>query len=456
MMFAKFLLVGVANTLVGLASIYSAMYFLGFGDVLANAFGYGVGLLLGFVLNRQLTFRHSDQAIPALLRYLVVIGAAYLINLIAVFEADDYFALNRYSLQAMGIVPYTLVAFLGSRYYAFRTKQAPIPNDLQQAGFSSGIGAAPPKPVALGLVVPCYNEEEVLPETAARLAKLLADLIGRGLLADSSRAYFVDDGSRDKTWRLIEALAAENPMLKGIKLSRNRGHQNALLAGLLTAEGEALISIDADLQDDLGAIEKMLLAYAAGYDIVYGVRRSRDTDTAFKRLTARGYYHLIHAMGVDIVFDHADYRLMSRQALEALRGFSEVNLFLRGIIPQLGYRFTVVYYDRAERFAGESKYPLRKMLAFAWQGITSFSATPLRLITGLGFVVSFGSFIVTLWGLWVRFFTDQALPGWASTVLPIYFLGGIQLLCLGIIGEYLAKIYLETKRRPRFVIEKII
>jgi glycosyltransferase involved in cell wall biosynthesis/putative flippase GtrA len=455
-MFVKFLVVGVGNAIVGLSCIYFAMYFLGLSDALANAFGYGVGILFGFALNKRWTFANDGKIIGTLLRYVLVLAVAYIVNIEIVMAAITEFQIDRYLAQPLGIAPYTLIGFLGSKYFVFRSKKASKKLEDADAFMETGLAKIVAKPVSLGIVVPCYNEEEVLPETAARLAKLLADLIGRRFLAESSRVYFVDDGSRDKTWQLIEALAAENPMLKGIKLSRNRGHQNALLAGLLTAEGEALISIDADLQDDLGAIEKMLLAYAAGYDIVYGVRRSRDTDTAFKRLTARGYYHLIHAMGVDIVFDHADYRLMSRQALEALRGFSEVNLFLRGIIPQLGYRFTLVYYDRAERYAGESKYPLRKMLAFAWQGITSFSATPLRLITGLGFVVSFGSFIVTLWGLWVRFFTDQALPGWASTVLPIYFLGGIQLLCLGIIGEYLAKIYLETKRRPRFVIEKVV
>ncbi|MGZ8247248.1 glycosyltransferase family 2 protein, partial [Methylomagnum sp.] len=258
------------------------------------------------------------------------------------------------------------------------------------------------------------------------------------------------------TWKKIESLAQESPFIKGIKLSRNRGHQNALLAGLLTAKGEALISIDADLQDDLGAIEPMLNAYAGGHEIVYGVRKTRFVDTFFKRVTAQTYYKLLRWMGVDVVFDHADYRLLSRRAIEALQEFSEVNLFLRGIIPQLGFSSSIVYYERAERFAGESKYPLMKMLSFAWQGVTSFSAVPLRLITGLGMTISLGSFMVTLWGLWIRLFTTEALPGWASTVLPIYFLGGIQLLCLGVIGEYLAKIYLETKRRPRFIIDKII
>jgi glycosyltransferase involved in cell wall biosynthesis/putative flippase GtrA len=457
MMFAKFLLVGVVNTLVGLAAIYAAMYFLGFDTVAANALGYGVGILVSFLLNKQWTFANSDQAIPTLLRFLLVIGLAYAVNLAVVVAADYHFGLDKYLAQAMGLVPYTLTAFLGSRYYAFKARRPAIPVLAVTGEANSPIQPRYPVPVvSLGVVVPCYNEEEVLSETWARLERLLVSLISKGIISTTSRIYFVDDGSRDKTWHIIEQFAAQNPLVKGIKLSRNRGHQNALLAGLLTAEGDVLVSIDADLQDDLGAIESMLQAHRAGYDIVYGARSSRDTDTYFKRLTARSFYHLMRVMGVDIVFDHADFRLMNRPVLEALRDFSEVNLFLRGIIPQLGYKSTVVYYNRAERFAGESKYPLGKMLAFAWQGITSFSAAPLRFITGLGFIVSAGSFIVTLWGLWVRFFTNQALPGWASTVLPIYFLGGIQLLCLGIIGEYLAKIYLEAKRRPRFVIEKIV
>lgn len=309
----------------------------------------------------------------------------------------------------------------------------------------------------LSIVIPCYNEEEVLPETARRLAALLAELRDKGKIGASSSVWFVDDGSKDRTWQVIEQLAVTRPFVRGIKLAHNRGHQNALLAGLFTAGGDVLISVDADLQDDLGAIEAMLDANATGADIVYGVRRSRTRDTFLKRFTAEGYYALLSAMGVEIVFNHADYRLMSRRTIEALREYREVNLFLRGIIPQLGFPSSIVYYDRAERFAGESKYPLRKMLAFAIQGITSFSATPLRWITGLGFGISAASFAITLWALWVRVFhSAEAVPGWASTVVPVYFLGGIQLLSIGIIGEYLAKIYMETKRRPRFTVEKIV
>lgn len=305
----------------------------------------------------------------------------------------------------------------------------------------------------LSLVVPCYNEEAVLPETISRLTRLLEHLVENNLVGAASHVIFVDDGSRDRTWQIIQDVAANSQAVQGIKLSRNRGHQNALLAGLLDAKGDVAISVDADLQDDLGAIKKMILAHRQGSDIVFGVRKSRDTDTFFKRFTAEGYYRLLERFGVEVVFNHADYRLMSRRAIEAMREFNEVNLFLRGIIPQLGFPSSIVYYDRAERFAGESKYPLGKMLALAWQGITSFSTVPLRMITALGVLISFASFGITLWALFIRLFSDQALPGWTSTVVPIYLLGGIQLLCIGIIGEYLAKTYMETKRRPHFFIE---
>lgn len=310
--------------------------------------------------------------------------------------------------------------------------------------------------VELTIVVPCYNEQEVLPETVKRLGAVLGDLRGRGKITDTSHVCLVDDGSRDQTWTLIEQFARELKLVRGIKLSRNRGHQSALLAGLMTATGSVVISIDADLQDDLAAIETMLDAHKDGADIVFGVRNLRDADTFLKRFTAEGYYRLLRLLGVDVVFNHADYRLMSRRAIDALRDYEEVNLFLRGIIPQLGFRTATVYYDRTERFAGESKYPLRKMLSLAWNGVTSFSAAPLRLITGLGVLISLGSFGVALWALFVRFATDMAVPGWTSTVVPIYFIGGIQLLAMGVIGEYLAKIYMETKRRPRFVIEKTV
>jgi glycosyltransferase involved in cell wall biosynthesis len=308
----------------------------------------------------------------------------------------------------------------------------------------------------LSIVVPCYNEEEVLPETAKRLLALLDGLAGQGKVDRRSHVIFVDDGSRDGTWATIEDLARAQPAMRGVKLSRNRGHQIALLAGLLSSTGDAVVSVDADLQDDLAAIEPMLDAQRTGADVVYAVRRQRRSDSAFKRVSAELYYRLLKLMGVEVVFNHADYRLLSRRAIEALRHFGENNLFLRAIIPQLGFPSSIVYYDRADRFAGESKYPLRKMLSFAWEGITSFSAVPLRLITGLGILISLGSFAVAIWALWIRLFTDAAVPGWASTVVPMYLLGGVQLLCVGIIGEYLAKIYLETKRRPHYFIEKTV
>lgn len=309
--------------------------------------------------------------------------------------------------------------------------------------------------IALTIVVPCYNEAEVLPETLRRLQSVLEDLELKNKITPNSKLVFVDDGSRDQTWTLIERLADECHTVHGIKLSRNFGHQNALLAGLLVAEGDALISVDADLQDDLSVIEQMIDACRSGCDVVYGVREDRETDSAFKRFTAESYYCLLAFMGVDVVFNHADYRLLSRRVVETLREYGEVNLFLRGIIPLLGFRSKSVSYRRAERFAGESKYPVRKMLSLAFQGITSFSTFPLRLITVLGLIIFVISSLMGMWAIGIRLFTDLAVPGWASTVVPTYFLGGIQLLGIGVIGEYLAKIYMETKRRPRFHIEKL-
>lgn len=319
---------------------------------------------------------------------------------------------------------------------------------------SLSLGSAGSPPPSVAIVIPCYNEEAVLEVTAERMTGIVRDLQARGIVSDQSTINLVDDGSRDATWRIIERLASSNPLIRGIKLSRNRGHQNALMAGLMTVEGDATISVDADLQDDLDAIEAMVLKFREGCEVVYGVRKRRDTDTFFKRVTAEGYYKVLSALGVDVVFNHADYRLMGRAAIEALREFGEVNLFLRGIIPQLGFKSDVVLYDRQERFAGESKYPLGKMLSLAWNGLTSFSSTPLRWITIAGTVISLISFGIGIWALIVGLSSDRALPGWASTVIPMYFMGGIQLLSLGIIGEYVSKIYLESKRRPRFIIEK--
>jgi glycosyltransferase involved in cell wall biosynthesis len=304
--------------------------------------------------------------------------------------------------------------------------------------------------------VPCFNEAAVVTETAAQLTGLLDRLVAAGTIAGASRVYFVDDGSSDATWDIVELLHKSDERVCGIKLSANRGHQNALLAGLLAAEGDVIVSIDADLQDDVDSIEAMIHAWETGCDIVYGVRAARSEDTFFKRSSAWLYYRLMAAMGVRVVMDHADFRLMSQTAIEALRAYPEVNVFLRGIIPLLGFRSARIEYARKGRIAGESKYPLRRMISLGVQGVTSFSAVPLRLITALGFLVSIGSLALALWAIWIRLFADAAVPGWASTVVPIYFLGGVQLLCIGIIGEYLAKTYIEVKGRPRFFIERVL
>ena len=306
----------------------------------------------------------------------------------------------------------------------------------------------------LMVVIPCYNEEEVLGETSRRLVVKMQSLMDSGLCSADSRVLLVDDGSKDRTWEMIQALHQENPLFEGLRLSRNRGHQNALLAGLMTARKhcDVSISMDADLQDDMDAMDRFIAEYRQGCDVVYGVRNKRDTDTFFKRQTALGFYRLMKTLGVDITFNHADYRLMSRRALDGLAQFREVNLFLRGMAPLVGYRSGYVYYDRNERFAGESKYPLKKMLAFAIDGITSFSVKPLRLITTLGIVIFMISLAMLLYTL-ITFITGRTVIGWTSTIASIWMIGGIQLLSLGVIGEYIGKIYNESKRRPRFIID---
>ena len=309
----------------------------------------------------------------------------------------------------------------------------------------------------LYVVVPCYKEEEVLPETSKRLKAKLTALIAQGKISPRSRILFVNDGSKDRTWPIIEELHAKDRIFSGVNLSRNRGHQNALLAGLMTAVqyADMMVSMDADLQDDIDAMDRMIDAYHEGYDVVYGVRSSRKTDSFFKRFTAESFYKLMKAMGVDIVFNHADYRLMSRRAVEGLADFKEVNLFLRGFVPQIGYSWTTVEYERAKRFAGESKYPLKKMLSFAFDGITSFSVKPLRLILTLGAVIFALSLVMLLWTL-VRWIAGATVSGWASLMCSIWMIGGIQLLALGVIGEYMGKVYSETKARPRFIIERVL
>ena len=307
------------------------------------------------------------------------------------------------------------------------------------------------------IVVPCYNEEEVLPETAKRLTAKLSGMIAAGTVAEKSRILFVNDGSKDKTWQLIAALHGENPLISGLDLSRNKGHQNAVLAGLMVAKerADAVISMDADLQDDIDAVDGMVAQYDEGCDIVYGVRSSRETDSAFKRGTAQAFYKLTNRLGGEVVYNHADYRLMSRRALEALEEYGEVNLFLRGIVPMLGYKTGVVTYERAERFAGESKYPLKKMLAFALEGITSLSTKPIRFITWLGvimFLISMGMLIYIL----TRFFGGHTVEGWSFITVSLWGIGGLILLSLGVLGEYIGKIYLETKQRPRYHLREIL
>ena len=310
----------------------------------------------------------------------------------------------------------------------------------------------------LYIVVPCYKEQEVLPETSRRLREKMRQLMDEGKISRRSRVMFVNDGSSDNTWAIISVLHEKEPeMFSGVNLSRNRGHQNALLAGLLTAVNDAdmIVSMDADLQDDINAVDEMVDDYHKGYDVVYGVRSKRETDTFFKRFTAEGFYKVMKALGVDIVFNHADYRLMSRRAVEGLAQFTEVNLFLRGIVPQIGYKWTTVTYERAERFAGESKYPLKKMIAFAADGITSFSVKPIRLVFSTGVVVFVVSLIMLIYAL-VAKLAGHTSVGWTSLMGSIWLIGGIQLLGLGVVGEYIGKIYNETKRRPRFIIESVL
>lgn len=311
--------------------------------------------------------------------------------------------------------------------------------------------------MTLYLVIPCYNEEAVLPETSRRLKEKYTALMEAGKISPDSRIVFVNDGSKDKTWDMICELHAADPMFRGICLSRNRGHQNALMAGLMTVRGECdvAISMDADLQDDINAIDEMVDRYNQGYEVVYGVRSSRKKDTFFKRTTAQGFYKLMRAMGVETVYNHADYRLMSRRALEALSQFDEVNLFLRGIVPLVGFKSTTVSYERGERFAGESKYPLKKMVSFAFEGITSMSVKPIRMIAALGGAVFAVSLVILIYSL-IRHFTGHTVEGWTFLAVSIWALGGVQLLAIGVIGEYIGKIYLETKHRPKYVISQYL
>ncbi|AZT89434.1 glycosyltransferase [Caldicellulosiruptor changbaiensis] len=310
-------------------------------------------------------------------------------------------------------------------------------------------------PPRVYFVIPCFNEEEMLPFTIQKMGEKLQSLIEKELISDKSKVVFVDDGSRDRTWDLIKA-AAEDKRFLGVKLSRNCGHQNALMAGMSYAVkfADCIITLDADLQDDINVIDEFIQKYKEGYEIVYGVRSSRKTDTFFKRFTAEGFYKLMKAFGVEIVFNHADYRLMSKRAVQYLLQFEERNLFLRGMIPLIGLKSTVVYYERLERVAGKTKYPLRKMLSFAFEGITSFSVKPIKYITTAGFLMFLLSLVILIYAI-VQKLRGQAVTGWTSLTISIWFIGGLQLVALGLIGEYIGKIYKEVKRRPLYFIEEI-
>lgn len=310
------------------------------------------------------------------------------------------------------------------------------------------------KEPVLTIVVPCYNEEEVLPETMAVLQKLLQELITDRLISEKSKLLFVDDGSKDRTWDIIYKEGLRNEYVRGVKLSRNVGHQNALIAGLNAAKelSDCVVSIDADLQDDIQVIREFIMKFHDGCEIVYGVRKGRETDTFFKRSTAQGFYKIMQKLGVDLVYNHADFRLMSKRAIQELGQFKEVNLFLRGIVPLLGFRSDVVYYDRLERQKGATKYPLKKMLAFAFDGITSFSVSPIRFVLVIGFVsflmsLAFGGYFLTLK------FLGYTQTGWTSLITSIWLIGGLQLIAIGLIGEYVGKIYKEAKQRPKFIVE---
>ncbi len=313
------------------------------------------------------------------------------------------------------------------------------------------------KAPVLYIIVPCYNEEEVLPETSSRLTALLSELTAGGQTDAGSRILFVDDGSRDKTWQIIERLAAKEPLVEGLKLAHNAGHQNALWAGMMSVKekADAVVTIDADLQDDVQAIRGFLEKYREGCEVVYGVRSKRETDTAFKRMTAQGFYRFMQRMGVDMVYNHADYRLLGRRALEALGEFSETNMFLRGMVPLLGFKSAEVTYERGERFAGESKYPLKKMIAFAIEGITSFSIRPVRWVALIGFLFALLGCVMALYAL-ISLICGQVVPGWTSIMVSIWIIGGVQLIALGLIGEYVGKTYNEVKRRPKFIVEEYI
>ena len=450
--FFRYLIVGTINT--GFSyGIYALLLFIGAEYKVASLGSLILGILFGFKTQGKFVFKNTNNKL--FLRFLPSWLILYFVNIFLIAKLIA-FHFDAYQAGAITIAPLTVLSYLSQKYIVFRKNKTPADNPVSLSRPN------PPRLLMntqLAIVVPCYNEEMVLPETNRRLLLLMAVMQKSGLISAHSGIYYVDDGSSDKTWALIAGFNAENACVHGIKLSRNRGHQNALLAGLFNVEGDAIVSIDADLQDDINVIADMVRRFNEGNEIICGVRSSRKSDTFFKRFTAQWYYRTLKLMGVDLIYNHADYRLMSRRVIDCLKDYKEVNLFLRGIIPQLGFRTAIVHYERNERnerFAGESKYPLSKMLALAADGITSFSVVPLRMITWLGLLVSLGSLLMVIWILIGKFALQSTIPGWASSVLPIYFIGGIQLLSTGILGEYLAKIYMETKQRPLYFIEEKI
>ncbi len=447
--FIRFLIVGTINT--GFSyGLYSLFLFLGLEFKIASLFSLIISIIFSFTTQGRLVFKNNNNRL--FFRFAFCWLLIYFFNIFLIGKLIAY-GFNAYESGAIALIPVTLFSYFVQKIVVFRKNK--VSSESPEKTIQPNLSRLYLK-THLAIVVPCYNEEEVLPETNSRLLALMTEMQQSGLVSENSGIYYVDDGSKDKTWDLISKFNSENHCIHGIKLSRNRGHQNALLAGLFSAKGDVIVSIDADLQDDINVIKEMIFRHNEGYEIIYGVRSSRKSDTYFKRTSAQLYYRVLKFLGVDLVYNHADYRLMSRRVVDCLKGYKEVNLFLRGVIPQLGFRTAIVYYERNERFAGESKYPLRKMLALAADGITSFSVMPLRMIFWLGFLVSLGSLAMVIWIIIGKFTMNSTIPGWASSVLPIYFIGGIQLLSTGILGEYISKTYLETKQRPKYFIEEII
>ena len=443
----RFVLVGAAATALQYVIVLASVELGSMLPATASAFGFAISAVFNYLANRRLTFDSDASHRVAVPRFAAMVR----IGLVVTWLCMRLLTSLRWHYlpsQVLTTAIVLLINFQLASRWVFRTREemsmrqvSPITPARRTAG-----------PPALAIVVPCYNEEAVLPLTLASLRDLLDELRTTGLVSAESYLCFVDDGSSDRTWSMIAAASKQSDDVHGLKLSRNFGHQSAVLAGMLECVADAVVTIDADLQDDERCIAEMLRRYRDGFDIVLGVRSERSSDSRFKRLTAELYYRALRSAGVQIVFNHADFRLLSRRALVILREYSESNLFLRGLIPLIGLPSSIVEYARKERQAGESKYPLRKMLALAWDGVTSFSVMPLRAVAMIGAFIALGSLGVTVWALAQRWVGDVA-PGWASTVVPMYFLGGVQILCLGAIGEYVGKIYLETKRRPRYLVE---